>query len=1080
MVNFGGRRRGYEEDYLLTPQDDVERVNRALQSQSNSQKGQSQIQRSNSPNIGLNALLSGLADSANNVGKSILGVLGTGIATIRDIGGTITGQGNNDSTKYREGKETDAFKRWLYGEDSKGNINYGKAAGEALDAASTLSNFVPGGGKLGANIAQGAMSGLANEYKEKGNDADLGNALKSAATGAVSGAATTGINNAISKKMGDLAEKQVNNTIGNLGQKALNAGRSNFVRGAVSGATGGAVGGGMATALNGGDLGQVLGNAVSIAGSGALSGGVTGSVMGLGAKAKDFALDKINNAYVDGKLPIPQTDLTPNAGIKKRLESSFESGLTGNFNEGQNWVGRLKPDDVSTANNIQDTLGRQNINKNGNVYLDNYNAAEHAQKRFAENPKKNTPENLANIAYNAMFGDGREVLPNNSSNPNSVAFINKNNPSGMTPIGIKNGENQILSVIPESKRKLNNFGNTVKDPEMGQAPDKSSAATTKIAQNTQNVNSKTSTAGKLRLKAAQALLDQYGTIDKPMARSANALENIQRVADAGFTKPADVENMINNITGSNGKVTKLTQKLVSGAKPVDTSSDINRIIDEQIALNGLSGTADEKAVRSAIEAQLRRLPSRREGSITGLDAPEDVFDTIKSLEKRSAELRGKSGNNYRLTTPERGDKAKVLDSVSSVLKDRLYGGANIENVLTPDVADDLKSLAPNNQKWANYVDNTIMKSGDVGELRSTVAPFVNMGKVIDNQYMNYGTYGQRVGDAANEGRRIAGMISKTPILGKLLGDIASSNVADRTRANIYGFLADRAEANPNQAMNTATTTQSSVPSNSITNNGASTPLTQNRIAVPQNMLNLIGRNQGIINGSNVQDVLQQTSDSYTRYPGGVSEQPANQNATLEDTMKNIAMQGSLGGSRQNATGGYERDHGKSSTGYDNPLLDQLDNIGNAMQLALNAGDIDSYSKLAGLYNDALGIYKLQQSVFNPQTTSTKLTDSQRKASAAMDLLNDLDTQKADFGSMMSNSPFGGLVGLFGGNEYANSSKALESAIGYLQSGAQVSDKEREAIRQAYIPQYTDSDAVKKRKLAAARQLIQNYMNGTAV
>ena len=38
-----------------------------------------------------------------------------------------------------------------------------------------------------------------------------------------------------------------------------------------------------------------------------------------------------------------------------------------------------------------------------------------------------------------------------------------------------------------------------------------------------------------------------------MTRSANALENIQRVADAGFVKPADIENIINNITGANGK-----------------------------------------------------------------------------------------------------------------------------------------------------------------------------------------------------------------------------------------------------------------------------------------------------------------------------------------------------------------------------------------------------------------------------------------------------------------------------------------------------------------------------------------------
>lgn len=1042
MVDFGGRRSGFEDDDNYYGRQDILRESPiTLESKKQTQQ--------KTPSFGLGELLAGLAglgkgitDSAINVGKSTIGAIGTGITSAMDLMG-----GEEARKGYNEGKNTDAFKRWLYGTDSKGQINYGKAAGEALDAATTLTNFIPGGGKLAANVAQGAVSGFANEYKEKGNDADLGNALKSAATGAVTGAVTSKMNDFVGKKMGELAEKQAANQLGVIGQKALNAGKSNFVRGAISGATGGAVGGGMATALNGGDLGQVLGNAISTAGSGGLQGGISGSVTGAIRNAKDLAVDKIRSAYVDGKLPIPQTDLTPNAGVKRRLESSFENGLTGDFEEGKNWVGRLKTDDVSTANNIQNALGRQNINEDGNIYLDNYNAAEHAQKRFAENPQKNTPENLANTAYNAMFGDGKEILPNNSSNPNSVAFINRNNPSGMTPIGLKNGENEILSVIPQSKRKLNNFENTVENPEKGQAPNKSGAATGKISQNNQNINNKTSAAGQLRLKAAQALLDQYGTIDKPMARSANALENVQRVADAGFVKPADVENIINNITGANGKVTKLTQKLVSNAKPVDTSSDISKIIDEQIALNGLSGTSDEKAIRASIDAQLNRLPSRREGSITGLDQPEDVFDTIKALEKRSAELKGKSGNNYRLTTPERGDKAKVLDSITEVLKDRLYGGANIEGVLTPEVASELKSLAPKNEKWANYVDNTIMKSGDVGELRSTVAPFVNMGKVIDNQYMNYGTYGQRVGDAANEGRRIAGMISKTPVLGKLLGDIASSNVADRVRAKAYNYMADQVEARSNPTNSSTTTSKEpKTPDNKAVNLSS---LLLGREVIPQTALNMIGRGVGNDNAYKVQNAMR-----------------ANANDNMSDYNQDLV--------ENNINHASQQSNVDSS-----PIIGQLTRIGDAMQLALNAGDVASYSKLAGLYGDMMNIYKAQQAAFNPQAKATKLTDSQKKANVAMDLLNNLEGQQANIGSAVADVPIlGGLMNI-GGNEYKSSAEALESALGYLQSGAQISEKERESIRRAYIPQWGESEAVKKRKLAAARQVIQNFARSNA-
>lgn len=1040
MVDFGGRRSGFDDDDNYYGRQDILRESPiTLESKKQAQQKTS--------SFGLGELLAGLAglgkgitDSAINVGKSTIGAIGTGITSAMDLmGGEETRKG------YNEGKNTDAFKRWLYGTDSKGQINYGKAAGEALDAATTLTNFIPGGGKLAANVAQGAVSGFANEYKEKGNDADLGNALKSAATGAVTGAATSKMNDFVGKKMGELTEKQAANQLGAIGQKVLNAGKSNFVRGAISGATGGAVGGGMATTLNGGDLGQVLGNAISTAGSGGLQGGISGSVTGAIRNAKDLAVDKIRSAYVDGKLPIPRTDLTPNAGRNARMLEAIENyPIDEPFN-----YGRVSEDTLAQHNSIQENTGKDFVkNRDVTVYPNAHN--KHVKQRIID--EGITPQEYVSAADNAIYGKDRQLIPSKKPIGNgaqNVIYENPVNPSRAVLGQFDDG----LSLKSVQKLSQNTLSQELKNTtsQRGYADganlESPSGLNQNISQNNQNINSKTSAAGQLRLKAAQALLDQYGTIDKPMARSANALENVQRVADAGFVKPADVENIINNITGANGKVTKLTQKLVSNAKPVDTSSDISKIIDEQIALNGLSGTSDEKAIRASIDAQLNRLPSRREGSITGLDQPEDVFDTIKALEKRSAELKGKSGNNYRLTTPERGDKAKVLDSITEVLKDRLYGGANIEGVLTPEVASELKGLAPKNEKWANYVDNTIMKSGDVGELRSTVAPFVNMGKVIDNQYMNYGTYGQRVGDAANEGRRIAGMISKTPVLGKLLGDIASSNVADRVRAKAYNYMADQVDARSN-SINSSTTTskQPKTPDNKITNLSS---LLLGREVIPQTALNMIGRGVGNDSVYKVQNAMR-----------------ANSNDNMSDYNQDLV--------ENNINHASQR-----SRIYNSPITEQLTKIGDAMQLALNAGDAASYSKLAGLYGDMMNIHKTQQAMFNPQAKVTKLTDSQKKANVAMDLLNNLEGQQANVGSAVADVPIlGGLMNI-GGNEYKSSAEALESALGYLQSGAQISEKERESIRRAYIPQWGESEAVKKRKLAAARQVIQNFARANA-
>lgn len=1019
MVDFGGRRSGFEDDDNYYGRQDILRESPiTLESKKQTQQ--------KTPSFGLGELLAGLAglgkgitDSAINVGKSTIGAIGTGITSAMDLMG-----GEEARKGYNEGKNTDAFKRWLYGTDSKGQINYGKAAGEALDAATTLTNFIPGGGKLAANVAQGAVSGFANEYKEKGNDADLGNALKSAATGAVTGAATSKMNDFVGKKMGELAEKQAANQLGVIGQKALNAGKSNFVRGAISGATGGAVGGGMATALNGGDLSQVLGNAISTAGSGGLQGGISGSVNG---KLRQIG-ENVRDDIWAGK---PSKDF-----------GKAYAQFSGKPEEAIDYLMYRKKGEVPAAlknASLGEITGDGNIDlvygKNGEK---GYGLA-HILEKHGTNTVKRIPDIIQN---------GEVIQPNGV---NDRIYIRDKNDKGVVRLNWDDNKKQWLTTAYElDNPALKGAINNPSSPTTGTSPirDSSNALVDQtLSQNNQNINSKTSAAGQLRLKAAQALLDQYGTIDKPMARSANALENVQRVADAGFVKPADVENIINNITGANGKVTKLTQKLVSNAKPVDTSSDISKIIDEQIALNGLSGTSDEKAIRASIDAQLNRLPSRREGSITGLDQPEDVFDTIKALEKRSAELKGKSGNNYRLTTPERGDKAKVLDSITEVLKDRLYGGANIEGVLTPEVASELKSLAPKNEKWANYVDNTIMKSGDVGELRSTVAPFVNMGKVIDNQYMNYGTYGQRVGDAANEGRRIAGMISKTPVLGKLLGDIASSNVADRVRAKAYNYMADQVEARSNPTNSSTTTSkQPKTPDNKAVNLSS---LLLGREVIPQTALNMIGRGVGNDSAYKVQNAMRaNANDNMSDYNQALVENNIN--------------------------------HASQRSRIDNsPITEQLTRIGDAMQLALNAGDVASYSKLAGLYGDMMNIYKTQQAIFNPQAKPTKLTDSQKKANVAMDLLNSLEGQQANIGSAVADVPIlGGLMNI-GGNEYKSSTEALESALGYLQSGAQISEKERESIRRAYIPQWGESETVKKRKLAAARQVIQNFAKANA-
>ena len=156
---------------------------------------------------------------------------------------------------------------------------------------------------------------------------------------------------------------------------------------------------------------------------------------------------------------------------------------------------------------------------------------------------------------------------------------------------------------------------------------------------------------------------------------------------------------------------------------------------------------------------------------------------------------------------------------------------------------------------------------------------------------------------------------------------------------------------------------------------------------------------------------------------------------------------------------------------------QLQRISSAMDAALAAGDITSYGKLADLYQQA---YKIYGADATASTTEAKaLSANQSKALAAQQQLEQLATMRPDAGTAMADIPvLSGLIGLTGGNEYANQAKALATTLGYLLSGANIKESEAERIGQSYVPNAYDSEAVRQQKLARARQLIQSYMGDT--
>ena len=286
---------------------------------------------------------------------------------------------------------------------------------------------------------------------------------------------------------------------------------------------------------------------------------------------------------------------------------------------------------------------------------------------------------------------------------------------------------------------------------------------------------KTTTSGRLKTLGDKSLLSQYGTISKPFARSSNPAQTVSTLADAGITKPTDAERIASMITGSNGALTKATSKAVAEAGGVDTST-LRRVFDDALDNYGLVDK-DRQSLQKVFDAQMNKLAGGAKGSLSPTSNPTDALEMMKALEKRIANLRGK-GDNYRLSTPERMDQASVLQLVHDELEDALYAGAganaNLGKVLTPELRDTLIKQMPNNAQWARYVDDKIMGAKSVADLRSAAAPFVRIGKIIDEGESNAITAGGRLGNAF-QGGTLRGAIGE-----------AMTNVLKNPAANAAG------------------------------------------------------------------------------------------------------------------------------------------------------------------------------------------------------------------------------------------------------------------------------------------------------
>ena len=1120
----------------------------------------------------LESVLSGIGNSVANVGKGLVNLFGETGADALDL---ITGNVGNENSRYNE------FKKWakenLHGDkDMSDKDYYAKSAGTALDAAATLSDFIPGVGvaaKTGLNVAQGVGSGIAQQYIDNGANVSLEDALR----GGLVGGASAGVGQFVG---GKLAGKTAGKGIVS---KALN---SNIGRGALTGAASGAAGAGLNTALQGGNFGEIMSSAAQGAGGGALGGGAMAGAMGV----LGTGLEKLNNRVttVDDVQPvkksIPITDY--DAGEQRVRVNRPDTEYSLGNRQGSNIDGILSPNnrrqlanaDVDTASRFQRLFNDKNI-------ADAYDALQSGQ--FGDDASAVLRDILSDETYNKLRDTTRDYAQlgelafdgttagNKSELPklnreqyyeDTIGKLGKKGNAGLRAADVPDymydhldnsaGKNNLGRMVSDNESILREFfgddagnldltdmykryedlaqaanqnavytndnalGALAMDPDLNrrvtqeiledsyptrkidvksapsisQSVDVDSYGDTapirrtlnqaqEVAQDTtprRAIRRSADTSGLQidpnldpsevaalerqitvnRQKQGAALLEQYGTLNEPTRRALGSPEDVLATLydEYGLKTPADVQYAANHVTGKDGTVTKMTRELAKSADNVDTviTEDwLSNLMKE----NGLMED-EKKVVHDQVAAALQRAGRKTDGNTT--------LDIMKQLEKQSARYKGKDGT-YHLSTDADQRKGLIIDIVHDELQDRLWDAAgDPQKVMTPQRLTELKNMYKGNDTWANFVDNKLAKARSGAELRSAMKPLVDGSKIV------YGSK-QAAGGYADRAYKAATSANPGVALGQMFYEAAlGSDAAKQTKANRYAKKAAQAQAK--LTGQTAKTTGNGIV------NGAKNIASKagKKLSGVTNMLNndfLTDRAYG--GGDLGMPTFGQLATRQTARQAGLA-QARNQDAERD-------YQGAVQDA-QNAALDFNNAMTEAQQNYANAQAmqaaqaqpSQLDRIGSAMNAALAAGDIEAYGQLADLYTQAYKIYELQ----NPNATSSSPSDAkslsanQSKALTGLQQLQTLSGMTPDLGTALSSSPLGGLVDMFGGNDYANQAKSLALTLGYLQSGANITPREAENIGKSYIPTAYDSESVRQNKLSRAEQLLRNYLADT--
>jgi hypothetical protein len=470
--------------------------------------------------------------------------------------------------------------------------------------------------------------------------------------------------------------------------------------------------------------------------------------------------------------------------------------------------------------------------------------------------------------------------------------------------------------------------------------------------------------------------------------------------------------------------------------------------------NGVVGNK-AKELTTMFDAQMKRLLGGPKGSLDITAHPSDVLDVMKSFEKRIAQKSGK-GSNYRLATDETTNQANALRLVNDELQGRLESGADVKDVLTPDLRNKLVSLHPDNPQWQNYIDNKVMKAKDIKALRSAQAPFVNAKKIIDEADINSMTFGGRAGNAANgikdalinAGAKVAkGPVARTAANGlKTASKVASNGLPalslPPTVSSLPTGLRIGAKSQIGEGLVSALMGNQS--SKSMSDNGFTTPSSSMTLMPPNMSTNTSATNQS----------MNTTPTDMRLNPQMNSDSSATPNT-------NNFM----------GTSYYENGNLSSTSPFD--LANVEANIQKLVQSGATDKDIQNYLGIVSTLQDM----KAAQAKVSGGTSLN--STQQQQANTA---LSGLDSLQEIASTLQSNPnaakeaalPGGSLTArLTGTGSYKAATANLVDAIGRLRSGGAISaDEQKNFMR--FIPSAFDDKDTVAYKLSQLNSIFQRF------